>query len=285
MAKKGVRDSQRKKLYRAEWKAFFGTEKYEEDHTPHSLDFQTVSECQKYVDHVTASDTWKALDIWVEHVGVKDGRGRRKAGADSEGDTILLPKWSRVRWVILHELAHIANDYLYNFEVEENGDISEIYEESAPHGPQYAGVYAYLVRRLLGDKTYRSLLQSFEEYRVKRVPPALATTTEEDVEEDALVSLGAIPGPDPVTDADTLAEYCLNCGLALMGTRSKFCSDGCRYAYHNRLRHEQGEDGRHKVCVICGAEFTAKRNDAKTCSARCRQRLRRSIGARRKVVG
>jgi putative metallohydrolase (TIGR04338 family) len=272
-----IRDSQRKKLYRAEWKAFFGTEKYEEDHTPHSLDFQTVSECQKYVDRVTASDTWKALDIWVEHVRVKDGRGRRKAGADSEGDTILLPKWSRVRWVILHELAHIANDYLYNFEVEDNGDLSEIYEESAPHGPQYAGVYAYLVRGLLGEETYRSLLQSFEEYRVKHVPPALLTTSfaEEDVEVDALVSLEAISDPEPVTDTDTQEKHCLQCGLPLLGSRSKFCSDECRYTYYNRLRHDRTEEDRQKVCEVCATEFTASRADAKTCSPRCRQRLRR----------
>jgi hypothetical protein len=36
-----------------------------------------------------------------------------------------------------------------------------------------------------------------------------------------------------------------------------------------------GEDERHKVCAICGAQFVAKRADAKTCSPRCRQRLRR----------
>jgi putative metallohydrolase (TIGR04338 family) len=258
VATKSIRDSQRKKLYRAEWKAFFGTDKYEEDHTPHSLDFQTVPECQEYVDHVTASDAWKALDIWVEHVRVKDGRGRRKAGADSEGDTILLPKWSRVRWVILHELAHIANDYLYNFEVEENGDISEIYEESAAHGPQFAGVYLHLVREILSVQAHDKLLGAFEDGSVKIL--AVPSKTPEPIEVR-------------VTDNDTAT--CLQCGMALLGSRSKFCSDACRWTYHNRLRHKRTEDDRQKVCVICAAEFTARRNDAKTCSARCRQRLRR----------
>jgi putative metallohydrolase (TIGR04338 family) len=262
VASNSIRDSQRKKLYRAEWKAFFGTEKYEEDHTPHSLDFPTVSECQQYVDHVTASDTWKALDIWVEHVRVKDGRGRRKAGADSEGDALLLPKWSRVRWVILHELAHIANDYLYNFEVEENGDISEIYEEAAPHGPQYAGVYLYLVRALLSVQAHDKLLGAFRDGGVKIL--AVPTKTPEPIEVR-------------VTDNDTAT--CQQCGLPLLGTaklRSKFCSDECRWTYHNRLRHERGEDDRQKVCQICGTEFTASRADAKTCSPKCRQRLRRA---------
>ncbi len=273
-----IRDRQRQKVYNAERVAFVGPP----DAPNLPPDYKTVPQCQAYVDRIVGSEAWRALGF--SHLGlfgwspvtVKDGRMRRRGGADSFDNTISMPRWTRVNYYILHELAHIANDYLYNFEVEENGDISEIYEESAPHGPQYAGVYAYLVRGLLGGEAYGSLLQSFEEYRVKRVPPALAKTAEEDVEVDALVSLGAIPDPDPLTDTDTLGGHCLNCGIVLMGTRQKFCSDACRYAYHNHLRHERGEDERQKVCQVCSKEFTAARSDAKTCSPRCRQRLKRS---------
>jgi len=81
----------------------------------------------------------------------------------------------------------------------------------------------------------------------------------------------------PVTDTDTsfASGRCLQCGMMLFGYRSKFCSDACRWTYHNHLRCERTEANRQKVCAICGTEFTARRADAKTCSPRCRQRLRR----------
>jgi predicted nucleic acid-binding Zn ribbon protein len=149
-------------------------------------------------------------------------------------------------------------------------------ENVAPHGPEYAGIYLYLVREFISTEAHDPLQAAFRDGKVKVMP----------VEEQVVVTdIDTDAPPQPVTDIDTLGEHCLNCGLALMGNRHKFCSDACRYAYHNRLRHEKGEDDRKKTCVICGVEFTAKRNDAKTCSARCRQRLRRSIGARKKVVG
>jgi predicted nucleic acid-binding Zn ribbon protein len=85
------------------------------------------------------------------------------------------------------------------------------------------------------------------------------------------------PPMEPVTDADTSDKHCLQCGMVLLGDRSKFCSDECRWTYHNRLRHDRGEPDRQKVCEVCGTEFTATRSDAKTCSPRCRQRLRRRI--------
>jgi predicted nucleic acid-binding Zn ribbon protein len=81
--------------------------------------------------------------------------------------------------------------------------------------------------------------------------------------------------PEPVTDTDTPDRHCLQCARSLYGDRSKFCSDECRWTYHNRLRHERTEGERQKVCEVCGTEFTASRADAKTCSPRCRQRLRR----------
>ena len=83
-----------------------------------------------------------------------------------------------------------------------------------------------------------------------------------------------VEAPASVTLTET--HDCAECGQRLFSSRARFCSDECRYAYHNRQRHKRGESERQKVCEVCGAEFASSRKDAKTCSARCRQRLRRA---------
>jgi predicted nucleic acid-binding Zn ribbon protein len=54
------------------------------------------------------------------------------------------------------------------------------------------------------------------------------------------------------------------------------CCDDCRRSMLNarararrRVRHQQID------CAVCGEPFTPKRNDAVTCSNRCRQKLHR----------
>jgi predicted nucleic acid-binding Zn ribbon protein len=284
---KKIRDSQKQKLYDAEDAAFRKVKPPE---------FRTIAECQAYVDRVVGSEAWEALGF--SHLGmfdshpltVKDGRRRRRGGAQAFSNTIALPRKARSVYYLLHELAHIATSYIHDFYYDEDDEdgggwpgeedpktgMVVLEENVAPHGPEYAGIYLYLVREFISTEAHDALQAAFRDGKVKVMP----------VEEQVVVTdIDTDAPPQPVTDIDTLGEHCLNCGLALMGNRHKFCSDACRYAYHNRLRHEKGEDDRKKTCVICGVEFTAKRNDAKTCSPRCRQRLRRSIGARRKVVG
>jgi hypothetical protein len=81
-----IRDSQKSSLYKAERVAF-----WEHPDSDGSPDFQTVGECQDYVDAVTESDMWQRLaDTWRElglrnpsktdnPVVVLDGRGRKYA--------------------------------------------------------------------------------------------------------------------------------------------------------------------------------------------------------------
>ncbi len=54
-----------------------------------------------------------------------------------------------------------------------------------------------------------------------------------------------------------------------------FCSDACGRVYHNQSRRERRAEQCEKVCDVCGEEFTATRNDAKTCSPKCRQKAYR----------
>jgi predicted nucleic acid-binding Zn ribbon protein len=228
---------------------------------------------------------WKALGF--SHLGVfehypltiKDGRGRRRGGAFAFDNTIALPKFSRLTWYLLHELAHIATSYIHDFaydEYDEDGGGWPGYEDPktggvvltksvASHGPEFTGIYLYLLDEILGPEVSGPLTAAFEECKVKVSP----------IEPPVTVS-DTPPPMEPVTNADTSDKHCLQCGMALLGNRSKFCSDECRWAYHNRLRHDRSEPDRQKVCEVCGTSFEAKRSDAKTCSPRCRQRLRRA---------
>jgi predicted nucleic acid-binding Zn ribbon protein len=75
------------------------------------------------------------------------------------------------------------------------------------------------------------------------------------------------------------AGWCVMCGKPLSkggGSRS-FCSDGCRSAYHNRLRGARIAARRgEKECAGCGKKFRPARSDARTCSPACRQKKYRN---------
>ncbi len=80
---------------------------------------------------------------------------------------------------------------------------------------------------------------------------------------------------------DVTTQLCAQCErpmvrrLKLSKLRSMFCSDLCRLAYRDRVRDEKKAERRKKVCEVCGEEFTATRQDAKTCSAGCKQKAYR----------
>lgn len=278
VATNSIRDSQRRKVYNAERIAFNGG--IEERHaTP---DYRTVAEVQAYVDHVTASGPWKALGF--SHLGlfeslpltVKDGRGSRRGAADAFGNTIRMPRFSRLKWYIMHELAHIATSYIHDFTYDaaddeygggwpvhkdpETGRVRFTQKNVAAHGPEFAGIYLYLLRELVGAPAHDKLQAAFEETGVKVDPVEVVAD---------------ITTIEPVTDTDTQSERCLECGMALSSNRSRFCSDRCRWTHHNRRRRENTEANRQKVCEACGSAFVAKRSDARTCSAACRQKARR----------
>jgi hypothetical protein len=290
VAGSSIRDSQRSKVYRSERMVFHGSPEppdSSKDSSKVTPDYKTVAECQEYVDHVTATDTWKALGF--SHLGmfeshpvtVKDGRSRKRGAADAFGNTIKVPKWSRLKWYITHELAHIATSYIHDFtydEDDEDGGGWPGYEDPetgrvvltqtvATHGPEFAGIYLYLLRELVGVEAHDKLRAAFEEAGVKVAPAKLELVT-------GTATIAA------VTDTDTRSEACRECGTVVFGSRREFCSDRCRWTYHNRERRHRTAAGREKTCEVCSKEFTAARSDAKTCSPRCRQRLHRRAPAR-----
>jgi predicted nucleic acid-binding Zn ribbon protein len=95
-------------------------------------------------------------------------------------------------------------------------------------------------------------------------------------------------GPNPDPDKPGYDPYaamkgfepkpCGHCGRSIRwGYPAGFCSDRCAYEAGKVARRV---DRKPRACEVCGEEFTPKRSDAKTCSDRCRQRLRRSGGRR-----
>ncbi len=57
--------------------------------------------------------------------------------------------------------------------------------------------------------------------------------------------------------------------------RAVFCSERCRWTCYNHWRNERAARARRKVCEVCEEPFTASRQDARTCSAACKQKAYR----------
>ena len=87
------RDYQRSRVYKWE-RGYWGQE---------SRVLMSLGECATLAGNVLRSMGWD----WVEFPRFKDGRGRRRAGATSSW--VALPRWSRMEWVVVHELAHTVD--------------------------------------------------------------------------------------------------------------------------------------------------------------------------------
>lgn len=102
----------------------------------------TLKECQKFVDKVLARKYIQETYPWKLPIVVHDGRRRRNAAAGFRHGNyaIMLPKWARNEFVILHEIAHHIS--------RGNG-----------HGPEFATCLLDLVRNVMG-KEDAELLQA-----------------------------------------------------------------------------------------------------------------------------
>lgn len=95
---------------------------------------------------------------------VKDGRGRRSAAAYVGLHAITVPTALRMRWVVLHELAHVVARLSYADEA-----------DFAPHGSRFAGTYLALVAVMFGPATEARLHAAFQAEAVRfEMPPAAA---------------------------------------------------------------------------------------------------------------
>lgn len=116
----------------------------------------SVAECQAFVDKCCSSRVLQRRYPGAAHPPtVKDGRGRRKACYMPVYHELRIPRWSRSRWILLHELAHAL---VYG-------------RRGATHGWEFAECYLYLVRVFLGRSAEDQLKAEFKAKRVRYREP------------------------------------------------------------------------------------------------------------------
>jgi len=126
--------------------------------------FANMAEVKDFVDEVIDSEWWDGRFGFVR-VELRDGRGCKHANVKGfilefiNSNVLMfyvisLPRWSRTPETILHELAHVATDTKYGFDV-------------PAHGREFCEVYLNLVSEWIGEKTADRLQRSFEYYNVE----------------------------------------------------------------------------------------------------------------------
>lgn len=144
---KRPRDSQRSKVYKAQWVVFKERET-----------MATTDQCWEYIKKIVNTEWFRKRypHKYDNMIWVKSGQGSRRARAltslESRGITMVLPRWARTEWVILHELAHCVTP-----------------KTVAAHGREYCRTYLDLVYRFLGPEKGSELSKSFRENRVRYV--------------------------------------------------------------------------------------------------------------------
>ena len=136
------RDSQRGKLYRAERELADLDEK---------IGKGTIAEAEAYVVSVWNTrwmrDHFPLAQLHAEP-RVVDGRGTRRATGSLY--RLNLPRWSRTKLVVLHEIAHAVTP-----------------NWCAAHGREFAANFIKLVQHYMGVETARALKQAFRANGVK----------------------------------------------------------------------------------------------------------------------
>jgi putative metallohydrolase (TIGR04338 family) len=151
-----LRDFQRTKVYRAEKKHSKSPDVFWHDadtwdgFRADSNGAMSFEETKTYVDKIARSRYWRRTLGMPRGIAVRDGRGRRNAGAFGSA-IIKLPRWSRHPLVILHEMAHCATDK----------------SDTSAHGATFCRNFLGLVKRFMGREDWLELKTLFKEGGVK----------------------------------------------------------------------------------------------------------------------
>lgn len=150
------RDSQRARLYAAERLAFplyhCGEEPFLNDLS--SIDKWLLEKC-------VHSDWWSSrnaarLAVPSQTWTTYDGRGSRAARGGMH--RLAFPRWSRNRYVILHEFSHHLTARMYG------------YTSAASHGPEFCENYLWLVTHVLGVDDGRKLESQYLDHKIRYTP-------------------------------------------------------------------------------------------------------------------
>jgi putative metallohydrolase (TIGR04338 family) len=161
---KTPRDNHRSRVYKADKYAIgeLGSGLCNKSSLPAAERLETVSEIRAWVNEITSSEWWRKYRLpgvrrgWCAFftpveahpaIRVKDGRGRRCAGGSFTGGFITMPKFSRNRHMILHELAHTIVENRF-----------------AGHGPEFCRVLLDLTHEFLGVESAERLRHAYDLY-------------------------------------------------------------------------------------------------------------------------
>ena len=139
-----IRDTQRKKVYKAGWD------------TRKGMEFEDLSACQVYVDKVVNSRWWTRRYPHCRNVIVSPKRGGTAYGMPPQTwarpvtGEILLPPWAMNERVIIHELSHCAAPMTI-----------------AWHGREYCAIFLEMITRWMGKEAGTELRNGFKKYKAK----------------------------------------------------------------------------------------------------------------------
>lgn len=145
-----VRDNQRSKLYASESFLYdIGKGKFENGFITTLTPKSSIHDCQMYVN-LLAEEYWFRQRWGKRTFRVESKRG---GGRSFDSGRIQLGTWARNEAVVLHEVAHCL------VQRERHG--------LAGHGPEFAGVYLFLVRQHFGKEVANQLRASFKTHKVR----------------------------------------------------------------------------------------------------------------------
>lgn len=146
IARHAPRDDQRIRVYRAQGE----TAAYLRDLLP------TIQEAQNYVDAILESHWMQSRfgSSVLAPITVLPARGR-DATAQYYLSTIALPKATKSKFIVIHEVCHIVTDRYYGEDC------------TAAHGPQFTTFLLGMVDYFLGADDCRDLLEAFRRYGVE----------------------------------------------------------------------------------------------------------------------
>lgn len=138
------RDSQRRKLYKAEnimhgWVA--------------SCRLNSIEDAQAYVNCILHKGWYK--ELWAK-INVIPVQKTNNKFCYVRFRSIFLNDWGLTTYTVLHELAHVLAMYQ-----------SQDKEAWASHGTRYCEILLFLVLKMMGKKAYDVLRYHFEVYKVK----------------------------------------------------------------------------------------------------------------------
>lgn len=148
MSNYGQRDSQRKKVYRAESVLLRFAKPLRE-----------VSDVERFLrKQLKRQAILRRYPDAAEAFRVKDGRGTRNALAYGT-HTISIPLWARNEAIVLHEAAHVITSRHINV------------RKASAHGWEFCATLLDLVRFIMGREAHDALKQSFKDNKVRFTKP------------------------------------------------------------------------------------------------------------------